>query len=51
MHTALPRRTLEERLDPVKATGDFHSHAVTTLAEADQRFLDFLVDQAVKSCS
>ena len=51
MTTALPRRTLEERLDPVKATGDFHSHAVTTLAEADQRFLDFLVDQAVKSCS
>jgi hypothetical protein len=50
MNTALPRRTLEERLDPVKATGDFHSQAVT-LADADRRFLDFLVDQAVKSCS
>lgn len=51
MNTALPSRTLEERLDPVKTTGDFHSYPVTTLAEADQRFLDFLVDQAVKSCS
>ena len=50
MHTALPRRTLEERLDPVKVTGDFHSDAVT-LAEADRRLLDFLVDLAVKSCS
>ena len=50
MSTALPSRTLEERLDPVKAIGDFHSQAVT-LTEAELHFLGFLVDLAVKSCS
>ena len=50
MNTALPCRTLEERLDPVKATGDLHSQAVK-LTAADLRFLDFVVDLAVKSCS
>jgi hypothetical protein len=50
MTTALPRRTLDERLDPVKATGDFHPQAVE-LTEAELHFLGFLVDLAVKSCS
>ena len=50
MTTALPRRTLEERLDPVKATDDSHSRAVT-LTEAELHFLGYLVDLAVKSCS
>jgi len=50
MNTALPRRTLEQRLDPVKATADSHSPAVK-LTEAEAHFLDFLVDLAVKSCS
>src|SRR5690349_7513954 len=50
MHTALPSRTLEQRLDPVKTTADSHSHAVQ-LTQAESQFLDFLVDLAVKSCS
>lgn len=50
MHTALPSRTLEERLDPVKMTGNIESRSVT-LTEAELHFLGFLVDLAVKSCS
>jgi hypothetical protein len=50
MHTALPCRTLEERLDAVKTTADFHSQE-GKLTEAEVHFLDFLVDLAVKSCS
>lgn len=41
MNTALPTGTLAERSGPVKAQ----------LSDADRRLLDFLVRQAVKSCS